>query len=97
MSDSKDYSFPSTPTREQLTAARAALAAQQKAGNYLCGCFTALCRDPFFSGLVSHWQTYHPNSLAILGNAQAHRLDLYPRPGAGMEAECNNGHRADLS
>jgi hypothetical protein len=85
MTDSKDYSFPSVPTRTQLTAARAALAAQQKAGNYLCGCFSALCRDPFFPSLVSHWQMYHLNSLAILGNAQAHRPDLDPRPEAAEE------------
>ena len=61
------------PTPAELTAAKAAMRAQSRAGNYTCGCFVALCRDPFFPALVGHWWAYHPASLAILAHSQAQR------------------------
>ena len=73
MTNSGGYPRPPQPTRAQLAAAGDALEAQQEAGDYVCGCFSALCRDPFFPSLVGHWRRYHPNSLAILEDAQAHR------------------------
>jgi hypothetical protein len=87
MVDSNLDPRPVAPTKAQLKVARAALKAQQKEGDYLCGCFTALCRDPFFPPLISHWQKYHPNSLAILENAQAWRSATAPRPEAATEGE----------
>ena len=76
MTDSGNLALVRRPTRAHLTAARTALKTQQAAGHYVCGCFAALCRDPFYPGLVGHWRTYHPESLAILENAQADRLRL---------------------
>lgn len=85
MTDSAGYPRPAAPDRTRLASARAALKAQQKVGDYVCGCFAALGRDPFFPPLVSHWQTYHPDSLAVLKDAQARRTDLDPRPEAAQE------------
>lgn len=62
------------PSESELVAARAALRLQQDEGHYVCGCFAALCRNPLYTALESHWQTYHPASLAILWEAQANAL-----------------------
>jgi hypothetical protein len=78
MTDSGDLALVRRPTRTQLAAASAALRAQREAGHYVCGCFVALCRDPFAPGLIGHWRTYHPNSLALLENAQADRRENSP-------------------
>ena len=80
MTDSNGHPRVPAPTRARLAAARAAQKVQQEAGDYVCGCFAALCRDPFSQPLVEHWQRYHPNSLAILEEAQAHRSSLELRP-----------------
>ena len=64
------------PAPAELEAAKVAMRAQSQAGNYTCGCFVALCRDPFFPPLVGHWRRYHPASLAILAHSQAQRSQL---------------------
>jgi hypothetical protein len=62
------------PSEEERLAAVAALHRQTKANGTLCGCYVALCRNPFYSGLEAHWHTYHPQSLAVLRDSQARRL-----------------------
>lgn len=72
------------PTKAQLIAAKTAMSAQQEAGHYTCGCFAALCRNPLYSGLEGHWRAYHPRSLAILRDAQAHALARLGREAAAI-------------
>lgn len=62
------------PSEAERLAAVAAMHRQTKENGTLCGCYTALCRNPLYSGLEAHWQTYHPQSLAILRDSQARRL-----------------------
>lgn len=62
------------PTKSELSAAVAALHRQTEERHNLCGCYTALCRNPLYAGLEVHWRTYHPESLAILRDSQARRL-----------------------
>ncbi len=54
------------PTRTELAAARRAMAARQ----HMCGCYSQVSMNPFFSGIVSHWRTYHADAMAILAEAQ---------------------------
>jgi hypothetical protein len=56
----------SRPTRSELAAARKAMAARPHG----CGCFGQVSMNPFYSGIVGHWHTYHPNAMAMLHEAQ---------------------------
>jgi hypothetical protein len=58
---------------KRIIAARKALQEQQEVGNYFCGCWSATGRDPFDANVVSHWQMYHPASLALLEYYQTRR------------------------
>ena len=54
------------PTRAELAAARRAMAARP----HMCGCFGQVSVNPFYVGIVGHWQKFHPDSVAMLKEAQ---------------------------
>lgn len=49
---------------------------------HTCGCFVALCRDPFDDGLYHHYRLYHPERLPKLYNSRLRwaRAGLGPKP-----------------
>jgi len=61
------------PTRAELAAARKAMAARP----HMCGCFGQVSMNPFYSGIVSHWRGTHPDSMAMLAEAQAVVLEAF--------------------
>ncbi len=64
------------PSPAELELARAA----HHRRRHVCGCFVQLCRNPFYSGLVAHWELYHPEELAMLADAQADWLEMLVEP-----------------
>ena len=58
------------PSGTELKAARKAMQAR---GN-TCGCFGQVSKNPFYRGILSHFRLYHPDSLAVLEEAQATAL-----------------------
>ena len=60
------------PTPKETAAARRAYRSR---GN-LCGCHAQLSRNPFYSGVVSHFMTYHPDAIDMLRDIQAEALLL---------------------
>ena len=66
------------PSRGELAAARRAMRAARAAlgpGSGACGCFAQVSVNPFYSGIVAHWRTYHAESVAMLVDAQATVLE----------------------
>jgi hypothetical protein len=55
------------PSRAELVAARKAMLA----GGHTCGCYGQVSRNPFFSAVVAHFRRVHPDSLAVVLDAQA--------------------------
>jgi hypothetical protein len=61
------------PTRAELAAARKAM----RARTHMCGCFGQVSMNPFYNGIVGHWRGTHPDSIAMLIEAQAVVLEAF--------------------
>ena len=85
-----DHALVSRPIERALVEARAVLAQQHQSGNYICGCFGALMRNPLSVEMDAHWHSVHPESIAILRLAQANRLGL-PALAEASEGSRGNG------
>jgi len=58
------------PTARETAAARRAYRSR---GN-LCGCYAQLSRNPFYSGVVGHFMTFHAEAIDMLRDIQAQAL-----------------------
>jgi hypothetical protein len=58
------------PSRAELVTARKAMLAR----GHTCGCYGQVSRNPFFGPVVSHYRRVHPDSLAVVLDAQAEVL-----------------------
>lgn len=58
------------PSGTELKAARKAMLAK----GHTCGCYAQVSKNPFYTGILGHFRSYHPDSLAVLEEAQATAL-----------------------
>ena len=67
------------PSGTDLKAARGAMLAK----GHTCGCYAQVSRNPFYTGILGHFRAFHPDSLAVLEDAQAVALLLLALEASG--------------